>query len=154
MTGLRDLIRRQVRDGRVTWIGLRPARRAEMIVVEAADIQGDGLRGDHGRAGKRAITLLQAEHIPVIAALCDGPVSASVLRRNVVVSGINLAALRGRQVQLGGAVVTLTGPCAPCSRMEEALGPGGYSAVRHHGGWCASVDTPGPLAIGDSLCAL
>jgi MOSC domain-containing protein YiiM len=28
-----------------------------------------GLDGDHGRPGKRAVTLIQAEHLPVIAAL-------------------------------------------------------------------------------------
>ena len=37
------------------------------------------------------------------------------------------------------------------SRMEETLGQGGYSAVRHHGGWCASVVTPGEIALGDAV---
>ncbi|WP_299814909.1 MOSC domain-containing protein [uncultured Jannaschia sp.] len=139
------------RDGRLDWIGLRPARRMEMVAVAGAELGPDGLDGDHAAPGKRAVTLLQAEHLPVIAALCDGAVTPKALRRNLVVSGINLAALKGREVRVGGAVLRLTGPCAPCSRMEETLGRGGYSAVRHHGGWCAQVVTPGRVARGDAV---
>ena len=72
-----------------------------------------------------------------------------ILRRNLVVSGINLAALKGREVQVGEAVLRYTVICAPCSRMEEALGKGGYSAVRGHGGWCAEVVQPGQVRLGD-----
>ena len=137
-------------DGRVAWIGLRPARRAGMTPVERAEIGLDGLAGDHGRPGKRALTLLQAEHLPVIAGLLGtGEVCAPTLRRNILVSGLNLIALRKSRLCLGEAVLEITGPCAPCSRMEEALGPGGFNAVRGHGGWCAAVVTPGMVAVGD-----
>ncbi len=140
------------RDGRVDWIGLRPARREAMQSVAHAEITASGLLGDrHPSPGKRAVTLLQAEHLPVIAALCDGIVTPENLRRNILVSGINLAALKGRDVRIGTAILHITGPCAPCSRMEETLGQGGYSAVRHHGGWCASVVAEGVVAVGDAV---
>jgi len=143
---------RHAGPGRVDWIGLRPERRAAMVAVDAAALTEAGLEGDRARAGKRAVTLIQAEHLPAIAALCGrAEVAPALLRRNLVVSGINLIALRHGPVQLGGAVVEITGPCAPCSRMEEALGPGGYSAMRGHGGWCARVLKPGPVALGDAV---
>ncbi|WP_254439278.1 MOSC domain-containing protein [Ruegeria arenilitoris] len=121
-----------------------------METVDVAGISADGLDGDRSRAGKRAVTLIQREHLKAIGSyLGQGPVSPETLRRNLVVSGINLTALKGRKVQVGEAILRFTVICAPCSRMEEALGKGGYSAVRGHGGWCAEVVRPGRVALGD-----
>ncbi|MGR3541748.1 MAG: MOSC domain-containing protein [Hasllibacter sp.] len=130
---------------------LRPARRAAPVRVDGARLGEGGLEGDHARPGKRAVTLIQAEHLDVISALAKREASWEALRRNLVVSGLNLSATRGRRLRIGGAEVEVTGPCAPCSRMEEALGPGGYNAVRGHGGWCASVIAPGPVVVGDAV---
>jgi len=123
-----------------------------MRVVAQAMLEIHGLEGDHAPAGKRALTLLQAEHLPVIAALSarDLP-DPALLRRNMMISGINLATLREVPLRLGAAVIRITGPCAPCSRMEAALGPGGYNAMRGHGGWTAEVIVPGLVAVGDAL---
>lgn len=142
---------RYARPGQVEWIGLRPARRTTMDTPVSAQVGLDGLAGDRARGGKRAVTLIQAEHLPVISALCGRSVTAAMLRRNIVVSGLNLLALKGRQVRLGGALIEVTGPCHPCSRIEEALGLGGYSAMRGHGGLCASVVEPGHVALGDRV---
>jgi MOSC domain-containing protein YiiM len=54
-------------------------------------------------------------------------------------------------VQIGQVVLEIEGPCPPCSRMEESNGIGGYNAVRGHGGWYASVVTPGLVAVGDAV---
>lgn len=112
----------------------------------------DGLAGDHAPRGRRALTFIQAEHLPVIASLVGHEaVGPDALRRNLVISGLNLAAMRGRVLRLGSAAVAITGPCPPCSRMEETLGFGGYTAVRGHGGWYAEVVAPGIIAIGDAV---
>lgn len=152
MESLADLTGRFPRPGRVEWIGLRPARHAAMTEVMDAVITVAGLDGDRARAGKRALTLIQSEHLPVITALVGhSRLPPDILRRNVVVSGINLSALRNRPVRLGSAIIMMTGPCAPCSRMETALGPGGYNAMRGHGGMTAKVLEPGTVQVG---CAL
>ncbi len=123
-----------------------------MVVVDEAMIVTDGLDGDRSRIGKRAVTLIQQEHLGAIGSyLGQGPVAPDILRRNLVVSEINLAALKGREVQMGEAILRFTVICAPCSRMEEALGKGGYSAVRGHGGWCAEVVRPGRIKLGDAV---
>ncbi|WP_170784782.1 MOSC domain-containing protein [Ruegeria lacuscaerulensis] len=150
MADLAALIAGWAKPGRLEWIGLRPDRRVEVQPVDAVMISADGLDGDRARAGKRAVTLIQQEHLAAIGSyLGQGPVTPEVLRRNVVVSGINLAALKGREVQVGEAILRFTLICAPCSRMEEAFGKGGYSAVRGHGGWCAEVVKPGWVRLGD-----
>jgi MOSC domain-containing protein YiiM len=152
METIASLTARHAKKGRLDWIGLRPERLVELRPVTMADLAPQGLPGDHGRAGKRAVTLIQAEHLPIIAALAGVErVGPETLRRNLVVSGINLSALRGRTVRIGAAAIRITGPCAPCSRMEAALGPGGYNAMRGHGGWCAEVVRPGRLRIGDEV---
>ena len=150
---LRALIDRVAGPGRVMWIGLRPERRAAVEAVATAEIAAGGLAGDHrARPGKRAVTLIQWEHLAVIAALAHRDAAdPALLRRNIAVAGINLLGLRGRRFRVGGAVLMGSGLCAPCSRMEEALGPGGYAAVRGHGGITAEVVEPGPIALGDPV---
>ncbi len=149
---LKYLIAGWAQSGRVEWIGLRSERRSEMAIVDEVVISTDGLGGDRSRAGKRAVTLIQQEHLAAISSyLGQGPVAPETLRRNLVVSGINLAALKGREVQVGEAILRFTVICAPCSRMEEALGKGGYSAVRGHGGWCAEVVRSGQVRLGDAV---
>ncbi|AYO96004.1 MULTISPECIES: MOSC domain-containing protein [Xanthomonas] len=144
--------------GQVTWIGVRPAREVAMQEVDAAQVStGMGLVGDRykGGSGKRGVTLIQAEHLPVIAALSGhGTISPATLRRNLVVSGIALIALKGRRFRIGEIELEGTDPCDPCSRMEDALGAGGYNAMRGHGGLCARVLRGGVLRIGDTVQAL
>lgn len=147
--------------GRVEWIGVRPARRAAVEVIERVVAIDGGLVGDHYAGGKRQVTLLQAEHLPAIAVLLHGAapvgrfaVDPALLRRNLIVSGINLLALKGRRFAAGEAVLEGTGPCEPCSRMEEALGTGGYNAMRGHGGLTARVLRGGVIVVGDAVRAL
>ncbi len=152
MSELAELIDGWAKPGRVDWIGVRPARRAAIVNLGDAMISTCGLDGDRSRAGKRAVTLVQQEHLAAIGSyLGQGPVTPAILRRNLVVSGINLAALKARNVRVGEAILRFTVICAPCSRMEEALGKGGYSAVRGHGGWCAEVIRPGCVKLGDAV---
>lgn len=146
------------RPGTLVWIGLRPARRVPMLSVDEvwADVS-DGLVGDRfsGRANrKRQVTLIQEEHLAVCASFIGSPVRPEQLRRNLVVHGINLAALKGGKLRIGDAVLQLTGPCHPCSRMEETFGPGGLNALRGHGGQTAEVLVSGQLRIGDAVIPL
>ena len=122
------------RHGTVAWIGLRPAKREAMHSVTDANLSTDsGLVGDRyaGRSGERQVTMIQAEHLPVIASYlgCE-QFPPELLRRNLVISGINLLALKNKTVDIGNAQIEITGLCHPCSRMEEIFGPGGYNAVR------------------------
>ena len=152
MSDLRSLMRSHPRPGAVDWIGLRPARLAPINTVTEVEVTAKGLTGDHYTSGgPRAVTLIQAEHLPVIAALTGQTVTPDMLRRNIVISGINLTALRHDVLQIGTAQLKLTKLCAPCSRMEKVIGAGGYNAMRGHGGWYAEVIQPGIIKEKNAL---
>lgn len=145
------------RAGRVQWIGLRPAREVPMRQVDMVDAEtGGGLAGDRyaSESGKRGVTLIQAEHLPVIAALSGhAEIAPATLRRNLLVSGIPLVALKGRRFRIGDVLLEGTDDCDPCSRMEAALGPGGYNAMRGMGGLCARILEGGTIRAGDAVVA-
>ncbi len=157
-SALGQLMARLPRAGRVDWIGVRPKRDAPMRELDAVVARtGAGLAGDRyaGGSGKRGITLIQAEHLPVIAALSGHEaVAAATLRRNLVVSGLPLVALKGRRFRIGEVLMEGTDACDPCSRMEEALGPGGYNAMRGLGGLCARILAGGTIHLGDAVVAI
>jgi MOSC domain-containing protein YiiM len=158
-SALGQLMSRFAQPGRVCWIGLRPAREVPMQAVDAAQaVAGAGLVGDRFKrssTGKRGITLIQAEHLPAIASLASlSEVRPETLRRNLVVEGLPLVALVGRHFRVGEALLEGTGPCDPCSRMEAALGEGGYNAMRGHGGITARIIEGGRIAVGDDVAPL
>jgi len=124
-------------------------------------IAGVGLKGDHRQdktanpEAKRQVTLIQAEHLEVVAKLLKkDSINPAETRRNLVVSGINLTALKDKQFQIGEAIFEGTGFCHPCSRMEENLGEGGYNAMRGHGGITARVLSTGSIKVGENVLAL
>jgi MOSC domain-containing protein YiiM len=144
------------RAGRLEWIGIRAARRAPVTsLAQVEAIAGYGLAGDHYASksnGKRQVTLIQAEHLEAVAKILGkSEVRADGVRRNLLVSGINIYALRDRKFRIGVVLLEGSGPCEPCSRMEEVLGVGGYNAMRGHGGITARILEGGILRVGESL---
>ena len=158
MKTLDTLFKTLPQQGKVTWIGVRPERRAEMLIVDAVEAKTQhGLTGDRyaGRSGNRQVTLIQTEHLPVIAStLGIESVDPAQLRRNICVSGINLLALKDKQFQIGDVILEYTGLCHPCSFMETTFGDGGYNAVRGHGGINARVIQSGVIKIDDTVTAI
>jgi MOSC domain-containing protein YiiM len=167
-TGLRALTAAFPRAGRLEAIWVRSRRHGAWQAVPAARAAvGRGLLGDHRAATQRRdparrtreVTLIQAEHVALVAQWMDLPhLDAGLLRRNLVISGLNLLSLRSpfadvrRIWRLGDEVLLqVTGPCDPCSRMESLLGPGGYNAMRGHGGLTALLVRGGTLRVGDPL---
>ena len=156
---LKELLSTNKFQGKVDWIGISSGPRAEIQTQETVRIVTGGVEGDHHcrptRKSKRQITLIQAEHIPVVEAILGrGKINPSLLRRNIVVSGINLAALKYQTFQIGTAILEGSGNCPPCSRMEENLGPGGYASMLAHGGITAVVVSEGVVNLGDTVSAL
>ena len=155
MISLQKLIDCLPQQGSVEWIGIRPARKAPLESVGQVEIKMDhGLVGDHysKSGGKRQVTLIQAEHLDAVASMLGiDSVNPEDVRRNIVVRGINLLALKDKHFGVGDVTLAFTGLCHPCSRMETVLGPGGYNAMRGHGGITARVLHGGRIKLGDSV---
>jgi MOSC domain-containing protein YiiM len=154
-SSLARLLDAPVRPGRVAWIGLRPARREPMVAVETAMAEtGRGLVGDRYSKldGDRQVTLIGAENLAAIGAfLGQDSVAPNLVRRNLVLEGMNLLALKERRFRVGAALLETTGECNPCSRVEEVLGIGAYNAMRGQGGITARVIEGGRISVGDTV---
>ncbi|MEM1144528.1 MAG: MOSC domain-containing protein [Pseudomonadota bacterium] len=143
--------------GRLEWIGVRPARRQPMQVLEKVDaLESLGLAGDHRTqktpGSARQVTVTSHEFIAQIAHyLGVSAIDPALLRRNLVVSGINLNALRYQTFSIGAAVMEAKALCHPCSSMESALGKGAVAAMLGHGGLCCEIVKSGTLQIGDEV---
>lgn len=164
---LRQLTQNFSQHGRLDAIYLRPGRGQPCLQKDQAQaIANLGLQGDRAslrqssapNGSKRQVTLLQAEHLPVIAALTGHTqIDPALLRRNLIVSRINLLAAKSLfkdqplHLLIGDVVLEVTGPCEPCSKMEQVLGTGGYNALRGHGGITARILRGGVLRIGDTV---
>lgn len=155
-----DRYAKDLAPGRVEWMGLRPRRREPLLAVsETVALAELGLEGDH-RTGKtpgsgRQVTLISREFIAQIEHFTglEG-IDPATLRRNIVVSGINLNALRRQRFRVGDALFEATQLCHPCARMEEALGAGGVAAMLGHGGLCAKIIEGGAIRLGDAITAV
>jgi MOSC domain-containing protein YiiM len=145
--------------GRLDWIGIRPARGVPVDVRDAGElVAGQGLVGDRAAkgkgGGKRQVTLVQAEHLPLIGAWLGRAVELRELRRNLGVTGINLLALVNQRFAIGETILVGTGACHPCAKMDELVGPGAFQAMRGHGGITAAVERGVPIRIGDAIQVL
>ena len=143
----------------VEWIGISPGYRRPIEPCDEVTVAvGTGIDGDYHSTkrsgGKRQVTLIQAEHFAVIAANTGrDSVSPELFRRNIVERGIELTSLIGHRFRIGEALLEGTGPCNPCSRMDENLGQGSRLAIQGLGGLTATVVEPGRIRVGDPISA-
>jgi MOSC domain-containing protein YiiM len=154
--------------GELSWIGLRPSRKAEILEVDSIQaIAESGLDGDHRfentLGSGRQVTLISEEYISQIEHFLSlsrsknqtphqQTVHPRLLRRNLVIKGMNLDALRYQQFSIGAAIFEAGALCHPCLRMEALLGKGGIAAMMGHGGLCLKVIQSGKITLGDTVC--
>lgn len=129
-------------SGVVVAVHLCPGHRQPMQPVSQAQAREDyGLEGDrHARPGSRRQVLLVAEETLTALDLAPGQV-----KENITTRGIALQTLpAGQHLLVGTAVLEVTGPCTPCSRMEE-IRPGLQRALAGRRGVLARVVRSGMI---------
>jgi MOSC domain-containing protein YiiM len=134
----------------------RPVESRERIEVRA----GLGIVGDRycGRPAHRdaSVTVIAAEAVEALAAqLGSGPLDPLATRRNVVLRGAEVEALRGQRFSLDtgdGEVVLAGGRAAnPCAWLDLALAPGAHRGLRGRGGVRCAPRTDGVLRLGPAV---
>lgn len=143
-------------SGEILWIGVRPARRAPVRVLDSVEaLANRGLDGDRAivRTNRvRQVTLIAQETLEDAGRrLGLGDIDPALVRRNLVTRGLDLESARRRHLRIGNVLLRVTGPCDPCARMEDALGEGGWDALRDRGGLTAVVVTGGLIRRGDAV---
>lgn len=123
-------------------------RRKPMKPVDSAVAVTDrGFEGClHGRQGsRRQLLLIDSE------TLAEFDLVPGIVRENITTIGLNVAEFKtGDRLMVGGALLEVTIPCEPCSRMEEIRG-GLQEAIKDRRGVLCRVIEGGRISLGDSI---
>lgn len=119
-------------------------------------VAGRGLAGDRyakpdgdgswnkGRSGNRQVTLINGVFFR------DSDFTPADSRRNIVVEGIELMSLIGKEFEMGGVRMRGVKYCEPCDRPSKLSGkPGFREAFHDRGGLIAEVLVGGTFSVGD-----
>lgn len=132
----------------VVALHLSKSSRAPLVSVPSANaVLETGLEGDrHARPrGRRQVLLVEQE------VLEEFGLDPGAIREQVTVRGLGLDRLAlGARIRVGGALLEVAGPCAPCSRMDEVR-PGLQQALDGRRGRFVRVIQAGAFAVGDTL---
>jgi len=124
-------------------------------VQEAVCQAGQGIAGDryHGEdpGSKTQVTFVSREVVDeMCSALGVARPDYSALRRNVLVSGVDLNALIGKTFALGGVVFEGVEECKPCYWMDQAVAPGANAFLAGRGGLRCRILAGGVLRPGEA----
>jgi MOSC domain-containing protein YiiM len=139
--------------GRVERLWVKRAHRGAMDSQSAIElVAGRGVVGSADQRGRRQVTLLEREVWDALMGELGSNAGPETRRANVLVSGINLRASRGRVLRLGQTRVRVAGEVKPCERMEEAV-PGLRALMFSdwRGGAFAEILEGGAVVVGDTV---
>ena len=143
--------------GRLLGIARREQKRAEMEILENADVseQTGVARDFRGKAGERQVTVVSKE---AWAAVCEDlgkQIPWTTRRANFLVEDCELPQRTGDFLEVGGVRLQVTMEVDPCKRMEEQ-----YEGLRDamtpdwRGGVACTVLKGGPVQLGDEVSVL
>lgn len=122
-------------------------------VGEVECVAGKGLAGDRffnfKENYKGQVTFFSADVFDdVCRRLGVSGKLAGVARRNVIIRGVDLNTLIGKQFVVQGVLFEGVSECTPCHWMNDAIAPGAESALQGRGGLRARILSGGRLHAG------
>jgi len=138
-------------------VAARPVESRPQIEVRA----GLGIVGDRyfGKPAHRdaSVTVIAAEALDALATELGrgdagtAPLDPLATRRNVVLRGAEVEALRGGLFSLDGIVFAGGRPANPCAWLDLVLAPGAHRGMRGRGGVRCAPRTDGVLRLGPAV---
>lgn len=147
-------------EGRVVAMFTAPAEGAPMEPRETVEaIPGIGLDGDRyameagkfsgSKVGKRAVTLIEREAIAAANEAYGVGLEERETRRNLVVEGVPVNHLVGKEFLVGDVLLRGYDLAEPCTWLEEVTGKQARKAFVHRGGLRAEIVEGGSIRVGD-----
>lgn len=140
--------------GTLKGIAYKLEKRAPMLTCDTAFIGIEtGVAEDYrGKPGKRQVTILAEEALMEACEVLQKDIPWTTRRANLLICGIQLEKSSGKHLQIGDAIIEVTGETDPCYRMDEQV-QGLKEALEPNwrGGVTGKVVFEGHVKIGDAV---
>lgn len=100
------------------------------------------------------LSLVEAEVLELLRDEYGIELAPDETRRNVLVRGVRLNDLIGRQFRLGDMLCVGIEVCEPCSHMQKKVGKPILKPLVHRGGLRARIMESGTVRLGDTVAAV
>ena len=137
------------------------------LPIDKAQIKFEGVDGDFNKfrtekknsTGTRAVTLFSLEQIEKLKS--EGhAIDVGTTGENITIEGVDWPSLEvGARMMIGEAMIELSEPTAPCSKIGKSFIDGAFSRIDHElelgwSRWSASVIEEGQVEIGSQVILL
>ncbi|MAC97406.1 MAG: sulfurase [Euryarchaeota archaeon] len=137
------------------------------LPINKAQIKFEGVDGDFNKfrtekknsTGTRAVTLFSLEQIEKLKS--EGhAIDVGTTGENITIEGVDWPSLEvGARMMIGEAMIELSEPTAPCSKIGKSFIDGAFSRIDHElelgwSRWSASVIEEGQVEIGSQVILL
>lgn len=129
-----------------------PPLALERVLVETAGLQGDrycsgvGTFSGSNLTDGRGISIITAEALDGLPQFGQG-----LHRRNLVVRGVDLDALRGKRFHIGDVEFEGVRGCPPCGYLARLVGVDAKQLLHRKGGLRCDVLTAGTIHVDDAI---
>ncbi len=137
------------------------------LPIDKAEIKFEGVEGDFNKfrtekknsIGTRAVTLFSLEQIEKLKS--EGhSIDVGTTGENITIEGVDWPSLEvGARMMIGEAMIELSEPTAPCSKIGKSFIDGAFSRIDHElelgwSRWSASVIEEGHVEVGNQVIIL
>ena len=137
------------------------------LPIDKAHIKFEGVEGDFNKfrtekknsIGTRAVTLFSLEQIEKLKS--EGhAIDVGTTGENITIEGVDWPSLKvGARMMIGEAMIELSEPTAPCSKIGKSFIDGAFSRIDHElelgwSRWSASVIEEGQVEVGNQVIIL